>query len=73
MLKTVTIGQGWCDINTLWLNLQVMSYLYAFLSERGISTDIKFSDCEFFCKKAAFLRVQHGTTIAQEMKSSLEV
>ncbi|CAG9533545.1 unnamed protein product [Cercopithifilaria johnstoni] len=52
---------------------EVMSYLHAFLSERGISTDIiKFPDCEFFCKKAAFLRVQHGTTIAQEMKSSLE-
>ncbi|VBB26080.1 unnamed protein product, partial [Acanthocheilonema viteae] len=52
---------------------EVMSYLHEFLSEQGISTDIiKFSDCEFFCKKAAFLRVQHGTTIAQEMKSSLE-
>ncbi|EFO21305.1 hypothetical protein LOAG_07183 [Loa loa] len=52
---------------------EVMSYLHAFLAERGVSTDIiKFHDCEFFCKKAAFLRVQHGTTIAQEMKSSLE-
>ncbi|VDO41449.1 unnamed protein product [Onchocerca flexuosa] len=53
---------------------EVMNYLQAFLMERGVPIDIiKFHDCEFFCKKAAFLRVQHGTTIAQEMKSSLEV
>uniref|UniRef100_A0A1I8EW61 NEDD8-activating enzyme E1 regulatory subunit n=1 Tax=Wuchereria bancrofti TaxID=6293 RepID=A0A1I8EW61_WUCBA len=52
---------------------EVMSYLHAFLTEQGVSTDIiKFNDCEFFCKKAAFLRVQHGTTTAQEMKSSLK-
>uniref|UniRef100_A0A8R1Y0Y6 NEDD8-activating enzyme E1 regulatory subunit n=1 Tax=Onchocerca volvulus TaxID=6282 RepID=A0A8R1Y0Y6_ONCVO len=52
---------------------EVMNYLQAFLMERGVPIDIiKFHDCEYFCKKAAFLRVQHGTTIAQEMKSSLE-
>uniref|UniRef100_A0A0R3S4W7 NEDD8-activating enzyme E1 regulatory subunit n=1 Tax=Elaeophora elaphi TaxID=1147741 RepID=A0A0R3S4W7_9BILA len=52
---------------------EVMGYLHSFLSELHVPNDIiKFPDCEFFCKKAAFLRVQRGTTISQEMKSSLE-
>ncbi|VDO47139.1 unnamed protein product [Brugia timori] len=52
---------------------EVMGYLQQFLVEQGVPTDIiNFNDCEFFCKKAAYLRVQHGTTIAQEMKSSLK-
>lgn len=51
---------------------EVMSHLHGFLSELGMSTDIKFHECELFCKKAAFLRVQYGTTIAREIKSLLE-
>uniref|UniRef100_A0A915Q0N9 NEDD8-activating enzyme E1 regulatory subunit n=1 Tax=Setaria digitata TaxID=48799 RepID=A0A915Q0N9_9BILA len=52
---------------------EVMNHVRKILAERGIRNDIiKYPDCEFFCRKAAFLRVQHGTTIGQEIKSSLE-
>ncbi|VDK51840.1 unnamed protein product [Gongylonema pulchrum] len=33
---------------------------------------IKYSDCQQFCKDAAMMRIQHGTSIVQESESSLE-
>ncbi|VDK46465.1 unnamed protein product [Anisakis simplex] len=52
---------------------KVFGYLQEILKERGLSRDlIAFSECEFFCRNASMISVQHGTTISQEIESKLE-
>ncbi|KHN86272.1 Nedd8-activating enzyme E1 regulatory subunit [Toxocara canis] len=52
---------------------KVFQHAKEILKERGLPSDlIKLSDCEFFCRNSSKVRVQHGTTIAQEIKSQLE-
>ncbi|VDN08068.1 unnamed protein product [Thelazia callipaeda] len=52
---------------------EVMGYACSIVEERNFPSDcIKYRDCEFFCKRAAFLGVQHGSSIMHQPKASLQ-
>lgn len=52
---------------------EVYSYVLSILSDLKLPKDyLQLSECQSFCKNAAFLRVQHGTSIEQEVQSHLE-
>uniref|UniRef100_A0A0M3I2N8 NEDD8-activating enzyme E1 regulatory subunit n=1 Tax=Ascaris lumbricoides TaxID=6252 RepID=A0A0M3I2N8_ASCLU len=52
---------------------KVFEHALEITREKQLPDDlIKLSDCEFFCRNASMIGVQHGTTITQELNSQLE-